>query len=111
VGGGGRWGRVGGEGRGGGSRASSLRTLLGVLGLRIAEVADPATRIIVLLHFVLYVIIEPLLLPAPALPRHSRLQPSLNLYMSSPAWLVTMATNACTLVSSSARKRFLTAAK
>ena len=43
----------------GGSHASSLRTLLGVWGLRIAEVADPATRTIVKYKIFLYVIIEP----------------------------------------------------
>jgi hypothetical protein len=37
-------GGEGGEG-GGGSHASSLRTLFAFWGLRIAEVADPATRI------------------------------------------------------------------
>jgi hypothetical protein len=58
---GGGWGRGG-----GGSHASSLRTLLMLWGLRIAEVADPATRIIVKLLQVLYVIIEPHPLPAAA---------------------------------------------
>jgi hypothetical protein len=53
--------RKGGGREGGGSHASSLRTLLSIWGLRIAEVADPATRIIVVRPPFLYVIIEPLL--------------------------------------------------